>query len=237
MEDDVRGGFFRFIDWIRGMDVLQRVSVIVVALSVVSVIANVWVAMTGEADFVREKNANDAAIAQLSQQIADAQAVETHNADEVGGYLEQANATGEAIAKIQTRLVGDLESDALKPMSEFIDTNDNVWLGRWILGFDSKYKYTWRFCQSYDFDGTDVPMLWQALLDDGTIIAYAKATWNISDGLVHDIEAKTTSAGAKLLGFQDMPTDSEGTSDEAAPSGESTDVATTTSSEEVANEG
>lgn len=209
MEDDAKGGFVRFIDWMRGMDVPQRVSAIVVALSVVSVIANVWVAIAGEAGFVREKNANDAAIAQLKAQIADAQAVETHDADEVGEYLERANATGEAIAEIQARLVGDSDSDALEPMSEFIDTNDNMWPGRWILGFDSKYKYTWRFCQSYDFDGNDVPMLWQALLDDGTIIAYAKATWNASDGLVHDIEAKTTSAGAKLLGFQDVPTDSE----------------------------
>lgn len=213
MGDDVKGGLARFLDWVRGMDVVQRVSVVVVALSVVSVVANIWFAMAGEADFLRESGANDAAIARLSEQIAEAQSTETHDASEVGDYLTRANEVGEAVGNMQTQFIADLKTDALGPMSEFIDVDDNVWQGRWILGIDSQYKYSWRFCQSYDFDGTNVPMLWQALLDDGTIIGYARASWHAEDGLIHGIEAKTTSAGAKLLGHESAPTDTAAASD------------------------
>lgn len=240
MEEDVKGGFSRFVDWILGMDVLQRVSVVVVALSLVSVVANVWMAMAGDADFLRDKASNAAAIEDLRQQIAAVQSQETHSAEEVTDYLGRANKAGEEIAKLQNKAMKDYANDIRDPMAEYIDVDDNLHLGSWILGIDKGTSYTWRFCQCYDFDGTNVPMLWQAVLDDGTIIAYATATWNASDGLAHDIQAKLTGAGAAYLGAETSSAnvDAPGPEDvveDSDPAAASETVAN--ASEEVSNEG
>lgn len=215
--DKVMDRLVRIKEWFVSLSVVRRLGVIAIAVAIASAIANIWVSMSNDAEYLRDSNANEQAIAQLMSELDAERASTTPEVDEVGGYLEDANRVGEAVGKIQTNLVGNLEDDALTPLAEFVSQDDNVWLGRWLLGIQE--TYSWRFCQSYDYDGDIIPMLWQAVTPDGTIIAYARAEFNIEDGLVHDIELDTTSAGKALISYQDEPAadaaNEEGSADEA----------------------
>lgn len=197
------GALVRIKEWIFEADWPTRLGVLAVAISIVSCVAGLWASMAAEADYVRERSSNEAAITRLEAELAEAQGVEVESQEEISDIIARADEVTEAVAKVQTRLVTDSEMDSLSAMSEFVAQDDNKWLGSWILGLDT--EYSWHASKSYEMDGTNVPVLWQAISSDGEILAYATADFSADDMKLHDIVLNLTSAGRSKVGATTTP--------------------------------
>jgi hypothetical protein len=201
--DEQNEKLLRPILWIKSLDRIGRIAVVVCAVAVTIVIINIWILVAGEGQYIRMLSDKQSAVQLLEKQLEEVKNQPAYATDDVSSFLTKATEAGEAIAGAQTVLVEHSDdASALATMEPYISVSDNFWKGKWILGLG--VPYTWRFCTPYDFDGvSEVPMLWQAVSDRGVLCAYATAIYNVDDGKVHDITTKLTSAGSGLTGAED----------------------------------
>lgn len=188
----------RMTERLLALDKWSRFCLLCAAVAVTFVIFNVWGALDDRTGHAKELAANAEAIASLEEQIAAVRGEPVQEVEEVTDAIEAATLAGNTMCDIQNKVLADSEFDATSRIERLIDKDSNTRLGKWVLGLQG--GYTWHFCEAYDYTGDSVPMLWQAVSDDGLVLGYAKASYVVSDGLIHDIDCKLTLSGQGNVG-------------------------------------
>ena len=176
-------------------------SVLFIAVTVYIAYGAVQSAQQFEQDSIqRAHKANE-----LSQQIADAQALQQETSSEEYSKLEIMFNAGNGIAQAQTQALQD-QSDVVSSqlqtlMQTYINTGDNGnFLSVW---YPVDGSYTWSFAPTFIFSGTSQKVIWT--LSDGTnmlawVHGYYDASANRFSNLVLNYSQYGDSSGRELKG-------------------------------------
>lgn len=176
-------------------------SVLFIAVTVYIAYGAVQSAQQFEQDSIqRAHKANE-----LSQQIADAQALQQETSSEEYSKLETMFNAGNGIAQAQTQALQD-QSDVVSSqlqtlMQTYINAGDNGnFLSVWYPVDDS---YTWSFAPTFIFSGTSQKVIWT--LSDGTnMLAWVQGDYDASanrfSNLVLNYSQYGDSSGRELKG-------------------------------------
>ena len=176
-------------------------SVLFIAVTVYIAYGAVQSAQQFEQDSIqRAHKANE-----LSQQIADAQALQQETSSEEYSKLETMFNAGNGIAQAQTQALQD-QSDVVSSqlqtlMQTYINTGDNGnFLSVW---YPVDGSYTWSFAPTFIFSGTSQKVIWT--LSDGTnmlawVHGYYDASANRFSNLVLNYSQYGDSSGRELKG-------------------------------------
>lgn len=176
-------------------------SVLFIAVTVYIACGAVQSAQQFEQDSIqRAHKANE-----LSQQIADAQALQQETSSEEYSKLETMFNAGNGIAQAQTQALQD-QSDVVSSqlqtlMQTYINAGDNGnFLSVW---YPVDGSYTWSFAPTFIFSGTSQKVIWT--LSDGTnmlawVHGYYDASANHFSNLVLNYSQYGDSSGRELKG-------------------------------------
>ena len=176
-------------------------SVLFIAVTVYIAYGAVQSAQQFEQDSIqRAHKANE-----LSQQIADAQALQQETSSEEYSKLETMFNAGNGIAQAQTQALQD-QSDVVSSqlqtlMQTYINAGDNGnFLSVW---YPVDGSYTWSFAPTFIFSGTSQKVIWT--LSDGTnmlawVHGYYDASANHFSNLVLNYSQYGDSSGRELKG-------------------------------------
>lgn len=142
---------------------------------------------------------------ELSQQIADAQALQQETSSEEYSKLETMFNAGNGIAQAQTQALQDqsdvVSSELQTLMQTYINAGDNGnFLSVW---YPVDGLYTWSFAPTFIFSGTSQKVIWT--LSDGTnmlawVQGYYDASTNHFSNLVLNYSQYGDSSGRELKG-------------------------------------
>ena len=142
---------------------------------------------------------------ELSQQIADAQALQQETSSEEYSKLETMFNAGNGIAQAQTQALQDqtdvVSSELQTLMQTYINAGDNGnFLSVW---YPVDGSYTWSFAPTFIFSGTSQKVIWT--LSDGTnmlawVQGYYDASTNHFSNLVLNYSQYGDSSGRELKG-------------------------------------
>lgn len=176
-------------------------SVLFIAVTVYIAYGAVQSAQQFEQDSIqRAHKANE-----LSQQIADAQALQQETSSEEYSKLETMFNAGNGIAQAQTQALQD-QSDVVSSqlqtlMQTYINAGDNGnFLSVW---YPVDGSYTWSFAPTFIFSGTSQKVIWT--LSDGTnMLAWVQGDYDASanrfSNLVLNYSQYGDSSGRELKG-------------------------------------
>lgn len=176
-------------------------SVLFIAVTVYIAYGAVQSAQQFEQDSIqRAHKANE-----LSQQIADAQALQQETSSEEYSKLETMFNAGNGIAQAQTQALQD-QSDVVSSqlqtlMQTYINAGDNGnFLSVW---YPVDGSYTWSFAPTFIFSGTSQKVIWT--LSDGTnMLAWVQGEYDASanrfSNLVLNYSQYGDSSGRELKG-------------------------------------
>ena len=176
-------------------------SVLFIAVTVYIAYGAVQSAQQFEQDSIqRAHRANE-----LSQQIADAQALQQETSPEEYSKLETMFNAGNGIAQAQTQALQD-QTDAVSLelqtlMQTYINAGDN---GNFMsVWYPVDGSYTWSFAPTFIFSGTSQKVIWT--LSDGTnmlawVQGYYDASTNRFSNLVLNYSQYGDSSGRELRG-------------------------------------
>ena len=142
---------------------------------------------------------------ELSQQIADAQALQQETSAEEYSKLETMFNAGNGIAQAQTQALQD-QTDAVSSelqtlMQTYINAGDN---GNFMsVWYPVDGSYTWSFAPTFIFSGTSQKVIWT--LSDGTnMLAWVQGYYDVStnhfSNLVLNYSQYGDSSGRELKG-------------------------------------
>ena len=142
---------------------------------------------------------------ELSQQIADAQALQQETSSEEYSKLETMFNAGNGIAQAQTQALQDqsdvVSSELQTLMQTYVTAGDNGnFLSVW---YPVDGSYTWSFAPTFIFSGTSQKVIWT--LSDGTnmlawVQGYYDASANHFSNLVLNYSQYGDSSGRELKG-------------------------------------
>ena len=142
---------------------------------------------------------------ELSQQIADAQALQQETSSEEYSKLETMFNAGNGIAQAQTQALQDqsdvVSSELQTLMQTYINAGDNGnFLSVW---YPADGSYTWTFAPTFIFSGTSQKVIWT--LSDGTnMLAWVQGDYDAStnhfSNLVLNYSQYGDSSGRELKG-------------------------------------
>ena len=142
---------------------------------------------------------------ELSQQIADAQALQQETSSEEYSKLETMFNAGNGIAQAQTQALQDqsdvVSSELQTLMQTYINAGDN---GNFMsVWYPVDGSYTWSFAPTFIFSGTSQKVIWT--LSDGTnmlawVQGYYDASTNHFSNLVLNYSQYGDSNGRELKG-------------------------------------
>lgn len=142
---------------------------------------------------------------ELSQQIADAQALQQETSSEEYSKLETMFNAGNGIAQAQTQALQDqsdiVSSELQTLMQTYVTASDNGnFLSVW---YPVDGLYTWSFAPTFIFSGTSQKVIWT--LSDGTnmlawVNGYYDASTNRFSNLVLNYSQYGDSSGRELKG-------------------------------------
>ena len=176
-------------------------SVLFIAVTVYIAYGAVQSAQQFEQDSIqRAHKANE-----LSQQIADAQALQQETSSEEYSKLETMFNAGNGIAQAQTQALQDqsdvVSSELQTLMQTYINAGDNGnFLSVW---YPVDGSYTWSFAPTFIFSGTSQKVIWT--LSDGTnMLAWVQGDYDASanhfSNLVLNYSQYGDSSGRELKG-------------------------------------
>ena len=176
-------------------------SVLFIAVTVYIAYGAVQSAQQFEQDSIqRAHKANE-----LSQQIADAQALQQETSSEEYSKLETMFNAGNGIAQAQTQALQDqsdvVSSELQTLMQTYINAGDNGnFLSVW---YPADGSYTWTFAPTFIFSGTSQKVIWT--LSDGTnMLAWVQGDYDAStnhfSNLVLNYSQYGYSSGRELKG-------------------------------------
>ena len=152
-------------------------SVVFIAIAVYIAYGTFQSAQQFERDSIQRANQANA----LSQQIADAQALQQETSSEEYTKLETMFNAGNAVAQAQTQALQD-QTDVISPelqsaMETYITAGDN---GNFMsVWYPIDGAYTWSFAPTFLFSGSSQKVIWT--LSDGTnMLAWVQGHYDVS---------------------------------------------------------
>ena len=152
-------------------------SVLFIAATVYNAYGTFQSAQQFERDSIQRANQANA----LSQQIADAQALQQETSSEEYTKLETMFNAGNAVAQAQTQALQD-QTDVISPelhssMGTYITAGDN---GNFMsVWYPIDGAYTWSFAPTFLFSGSSQKVIWT--LSDGTnMLAWVQGYYDVS---------------------------------------------------------
>ena len=152
-------------------------SVVFIAVTVYIAYGTFQSAQQFEKDSIQRANQANA----LSQQIADAQALQQETSSEEYAKLETMFNAGNAVAQAQTQALQDqtdtVSSELQTLMQTYITAGDNAnFLSVW---YPVDGGYTWSFAPTFIFSGSSQKVIWT--LSDGTnMLAWVQGYYDVS---------------------------------------------------------
>lgn len=176
-------------------------SVLFIAVTVYIAYGAVQSAQQFEQDSIQRAHKGN----ELSQQIADAQALQQETSSEEYSKLETMFNAGNGIAQAQTQALQDqsdvVSSELQTLMQTYINAGDNGnFLSVW---YPVDGSYTWSFAPTFIFSGTSQKVIWT--LSDGTnMLAWVQGDYDAStnhfSNLVLNYSQYGDSSGRELKG-------------------------------------
>ena len=152
-------------------------SVVFIAIAVYIAYGTFQSAQQFERDSIQRANQANA----LSQQIADAQALQQETSSEEYAKLETMFNAGNAVAQAQTQALQDqtdtVSSELQTSMQTYIVAGDNTnFLSIW---YPIDGAYTWSFAPTFIFSGSSQKVIW--ILSDGVnMLAWVQGYYDVS---------------------------------------------------------
>ena len=152
-------------------------SVVFIAIAVYIAYGTFQSAQQFERDSIQRANQANA----LSQQIADAQALQQETSSEEYAKLETMFNAGNAVAQAQTQALQDqtdtVSSELQALMQTYITVSDN---GNFMsVWYPVDGAYTWSFAPTFMFSGSSQKVIWT--LSDGTnMLAWVQGYYDVS---------------------------------------------------------
>ena len=152
-------------------------SVVFIAVAVYIAYGTFQSAQQFERDSIQRANQANA----LSQQIADAQALQQETSSEEYTKLETMFNAGNAVAQAQTQALQD-QTDVISPelqsaMETYITAGDNGNFMSVLYPIDG--AYTWSFAPTFIFSGSSQKVIW--ILSDGVnMLAWVQGYYDVS---------------------------------------------------------
>ena len=152
-------------------------SVVFIAIAVYIAYGTFQSAQQFERDSIQRANQANA----LSQQIADAQALQQETSSEEYAKLETMFNAGNAVAQAQTQALQDqtdsVSSELQTSMQTYITAVDNTnFLSVW---YPVDGTYTWSFAPTFIFSGSSQKVIW-TLSDGANMLAWVQGYYDVS---------------------------------------------------------
>mgnify|MGYP000859131504 FL=1 len=152
-------------------------SVVFIAIAVYIAYGTFQSAQQFERDSIQRANQANA----LSQQIADAQALQQETSSEEYAKLETMFNAGNAVAQAQTQALQDqtdtVSSELQTSMQTYIVAGDNTnFLSVW---YPIDGAYTWSFAPMFIFSGSSQKVIW-TLSDGANMLAWVQGYYDVS---------------------------------------------------------
>ena len=152
-------------------------SVVFIAVAVYIAYGTFQSAQQFERDSIQRANQANA----LSQQIADAQALQQETSSEEYAKLETMFNAGNAVAQAQTQALQDqtdtVSSELQTSMQTYIVAGDNTnFLSVW---YPIDGAYTWSFAPMFIFSGSSQKVIW-TLSDGANMLAWVQGYYDVS---------------------------------------------------------
>ena len=152
-------------------------SVVFIAVAVYIAYGTFQSAQQFERDSIQRANQANA----LSQQIADAQALQQETSSEEYAKLETMFNAGNAVAQAQTQALQDqtdtVSSELQTLMQTYITAGDNTnFLSVW---YPIDGAYTWSFAPMFIFSGSSQKVIW-TLSDGANMLAWVQGYYDVS---------------------------------------------------------
>ena len=152
-------------------------SVVFIAIAVYIAYGTFQSAQQFERDSIQRANQANA----LSQQIADAQALQQETSSEEYAKLETMFNAGNAVAQAQTQALQDqtdtVSSELQISMQTYIVAGDNTnFLSVW---YPIDGAYTWSFAPMFIFSGSSQKVIW-TLSDGANMLAWVQGYYDVS---------------------------------------------------------
>lgn len=185
-----------------------KLKLVICLVMIAIMLAYVVPVQLGTDDYESQYSANEATIASLTTQIEEYESAESveEEAEVINTSIYSAATAGATVAALQNKyqtLDATVQDTAIEENAEALSAYFTTDRGQtpWFTASVDGYTAVWEFQTTYSFSDTNVSVIWLCHIEeDGTLVAYASATYDVTTNIFSNLSVRETTYGPAYTG-------------------------------------